>query len=272
MTEPDPPVWHIAAVLVVLGLASAGGLVFAPSPSTPSCGTNLLTSYCNLVRGNVTYASEDVEIPANASGWGPVTHLTFHGVQFRLWPELPSPDGVFLQGTGIEPDGVDLAFVVLPNNSSTAGNPPPTNGEVQTWFSPDGDFGVTWLGELGQWVSLRLSVADPGITYALESVTLAAVNAPQPENFTFQGVSFGLQVEGYFSPAGPSLVASVAEPNGTHVHLAEWAGPLLACGTVGDTPTGILDHSTCLYTGLPEQGVALLWDGYLTVTLMVRVG
>jgi hypothetical protein len=63
----------------------------------------------------------------------------------------------------------------------------------------------------------------------------------------------------------------VGEPNGTHVHLGVWAGPTLVCGTVGDTPPGILDNSTCLYTGLPEQGVALLWDAYLTVTSMVRV-
>lgn len=270
MRDGEVAVPQVIVVGVIVAAISFGGVAILstlPGPGIPSGPSS------PLVKG-VNYTSEVVQIPSNGNGWGPVSNITFNGINFRLWPEVLSPLAVFLQGTGTEPNGIDLAFFVSENNSSTGGNPPPTNESVRTWFAPDGSFGVTWLSGTRDSMDVRLSVAQPMLAYAEDSVTLnPIVNFSEtPSTVSYGGVTFHLQVFGWGTPAGPSLNASATEPNGTVNWLSLWNGPLVACAMWNGTPAWAFGNGnvTCLESGAPNHSVALIWDGYLGVTLMVR--
>lgn len=283
MTDRAPLSWQIAVLVVFLGIVSAAGLLYSAgstgtshSTSQPGtgCSDEKQSNQTQLPSGNVAYVSEDVEIPAAGSGWGPLTNVTYHGVEFRLWPEFESPWVHYLQGTGLESSGVDLAFVVFSNNSSDGGNPPPTNASVRAWLAPDGEFGVTWLSANQSAVDLELLVSDPSIEYAYHDVTLPSISSTgntSNQSVDFEGVCFTMEIVGWGSGAGPSIEASALEPNGTVVSLGMWDGPAVACSIVGNTPAGTLGNATCLEHGAPGHSVSLLWDGYLGLTLMVRL-
>jgi hypothetical protein len=277
MPYPETPAWQIAAVIVMIAVPSTGvilSLRVLSQTSLPAAGTpgSGIAGSCPLVRGNVTYVAEEVGIPAGGPDWGPLTNLTFQGVQFRFWPEFWSSGNVaYLQGTGTEPNGVDLAFVVFPNNSSF-GNPSLPNASVRTWLSPDGVFGVTWLSIHAQVLNVRLAVSQPLLTYASENVTLPPSSSMGNLAVTidFRCVSFTLQL-GEVTTAGTWIIASALEPDGTIVQLGIWAGPLVACGLMGPTPWGTLGNASCLESGAPDHSVALLWEGDTNVTLMIRL-
>lgn len=265
MSVPQFIVVTVIAIVVTLGVVA---LVSSLPRSGPSSGPS------SPLVGGINYSSEVVQIPANGSGWGPVSTISFDGVHFRLWPEILSPMAVFLQGTGTEPNGIDLAFFVSENNSSTGGNPPPTNESVRTWFAPDGSFGVTWLSGTRGSMDVRLSVAQPMVAYAEENVTLHPIVGlnETPSTVSFGGVTFRLQVLGWLSPAGPFLNASATEPNGTVNWFHLWNGPLVACTMWNGTPAWVFGNGnvTCLEGAAPDHTVALVWNGDLGVTLMVR--
>jgi len=270
MRDGEVAVPHAILVAVIVAAASLGSVAFLsalPSPAGP-------VHYPAPLSTPISYTSESVQIPANGSGWGPLSNITFGGVQFRLWPEFESPWETYVQGTGTEPSGIDLAFVVLENNSSIGGSSPPTNESVRNWFSPDGVFGVTWLSASEHSIAVKLWVARPLPVYAEESLTLNSLTGfnETPNNATFRGVSFHLQLAGWGAPAGPILNASATAPNGTVEWLSMWDGPLIACALAGNTPPWVFgsENVTCLERGAPDHSVALLWDGYLGVTLMVR--
>ncbi len=286
MASSTPPLWQVAALVVVLGVASVAGFLYASIPSSArgsstvpvlTCPSGALTNSSDGSNGGATYVSETVEVPEKGSGWGPVTNVSFQGVQFRLWPEFTSPGSAYLlQGTGQEPSGVGLAFVVFPNNSSFGGNPPPTNASVRTWFSPDGVFGVSWLSENGSAIEVDLSVAAPPLVYSSENVTLPSTSSSgndPPAVVHFNGVCFTLQVLDWGAPGGPTLNATAVPAQGGVVSLGLSAGPpRVACSVLGSIRSDILGNATCLESGSPDHSVALLGDGYLSVTLMVRVG
>jgi hypothetical protein len=92
-----------------------------------------------------------VLLPTNGSGFNGFSSFTFATVLFRLWVENESAWDSYIQGTGAEPQGPMLTFVVFTNNSSVGGYPhPPSNAILRTWFSPDGVFGLMWLGVVCQ--------------------------------------------------------------------------------------------------------------------------
>jgi hypothetical protein len=283
MAPSEVPRWQVAALFVVVVATSAGVLGYsATHPPVPPCATDPGATVCPPANGNITYSSEEVTIPANGSGFGPVSDLAFQGIQFRLWPEFLSPSTVYLQGTGTEPGGVDLAFIVFASNASVGGNPPPTNAEVQSWYSADGVFGVTWLGGTSSAVNVQLSVASPQPLYADENVTLpsqvasfnlsAGTENTTTETVGFHGVQFSLQLQNDFFVEG--LIASAQLANGTIVPLPlATGGPSpAACGITGDAPYDILGNATCLQAADPARGVGLVWGGGSTATLMVRIG
>lgn len=282
MGDATPPRWQIAVLLVFLVAVSLVGTLYSSprsgelqsrTTSLPTCAELRPSSGTEPPGGGARYVSENIQVPAAGSGWGPLTQVTFQGVQFRLWPEFASPEQVYLQGTGTEPNGIDLAFVVFSHNSTVGGNPPPTDASVRTWFSPDGVFGVIWLSSNPSAVEVELRVSDPLVEYAYENVTLSPITRSSDgvsESMDFDGVCFTLQVVDGISPGGPTLDASALEPNGTLVELGMSDGLLVACAIVGNTPGEALGNATCLESGTSDHSVALLWDGSFTVTLMVR--
>jgi len=224
----------------------------------------------------INYSMEVVQIPSNGAGWGPVTNTSFEGVRFLFCPEFLSSEWFYLQGTGTELNGIRLAFLVWQDNSSGIGTGSPLfpSEAIRSWFSPDGVFGVAWLSSTARSITVEISVASPLPRFSSENVTLnPIVNFTEvPKTTVYLGVTFSLQVLGWGTPAGPTLNATAAMPNGTTHSLSMWAGPLLACAAANNTPGWVADHATCLERGSPDHVVAVQWDSYLSVTLMVRVG
>ena len=273
----DPrPAWQIASAVAVLVVASTGVVLYSSTLTAPGCATTSGTP-CPLHRENVSYASEQVILPSHGAGFGPITSVTFDRVQFRLWPELQAASSAFVQGTGQEPSGVNLAFVVFPLGPPYGTGPTPANESAHPWFSPDGVFGVDWVPFSGSAITVALFVSDPLVTYDSFGVDLSpdlllpgwtaqqVVESPD-------GVDFYFGIAGWGSPAGPFLNATAVELHGETVFLGIWDRPLFACGLLGDTPSGVLENATCLESAAPDHAVALVWDGYLHVTLLVRVG
>ncbi|MCI4362785.1 MAG: hypothetical protein L3K13_00535 [Thermoplasmata archaeon] len=255
----------VAAILLV-GLLTVGAFA-----AVPRLRSSLSTPRPTATVGNLTYTSEDVTVPFNGTSWIGVTTNTFAGVSFQLWADTHPNFPYELQGTGTQPNGIDLSFVVFANNTEFGGGP--SNGSVQTWISPDGSFGLRWLGFVDHFVEVRLFVAAPPVRYDTKPVML---NSPSfsgtsaPVSTLFDGVLFRAAIANWGSPAGPSLNASATLPSGATVDLALWAGPLVACGTQGDVPPSVLKNATCLESADSAHRVALVWDGYETATLLVR--
>jgi len=258
----------VAVVAVAASLVLVGFLSIIPS-SGPA-------SVFRPPNGAITYTSETIQIPSNGSSWGPVTNASFEGVQFLLCPEFLSSSWFYLQGTGTELSGARFAFVVVQDNSTPFGNGSPLFPSigVREWFSPDGEFGVAWLSSTEHSITVQLSVANPLTVFFSEDVTLSPpINyTPAPKTVAYLGVTFSLRVLGWLTPAGPTLNATATMPNGTTYPLSMWEGPLYACASANGTPFWVPDNATCLAHGSPDHDVAILWDGYLNVTLMVRSG
>ncbi|HZY92855.1 MAG TPA: hypothetical protein VFG07_08845 [Thermoplasmata archaeon] len=275
MPEPQIPRWQTGAVVASVILASVIVLGLSGGPAPFPCVGAPPGGECGatLTRSNLTYATEDILVPTSGAGGSPVTQVSYQGVFFRMWPEHLSEGPPDLQGTGTEPNGVGLAFILLSSNLSTGGNPPPTNATVRTWFSPDGVFGAAWLALIGDSIEVQVAVTEPLLQFRAESVTLPPIGTGGMDSrtsFAFEGAAFSIQIVDWYSPAGPALNATVLEISGALVGLALWAGPLVACSVSGDTPPGILNNASCLESAAPDHGVALVWDGFLQVTLLVR--
>ena len=258
----------VAVVVVAVSLVLVGVFSIILSPKSPSV--------FEPPKGPITYASEITEIQSNGPPWGPVTNTSFEGVQFLLCPEFPSPSGFYLQGTGTELSGARFAFVVVSNNSTIFGNGSPLfpSVGVREWVSPDGVFGVALLSSTGHSITVQLSVANPLPALFTENATLNPIlNGTQaPKTVAYLGVTFSLQGLGWGGPGGPTLNATATMPNGTTYPLSMWDGSLYACGATNGVPSWVPDHATCLAHGSPDHDVAILWDGNLNVTLMVRSG
>src|SRR5208282_983852 len=142
------------------------------------------------------------------------------------------------------------------------------------WVSPDGVFGVALLSSTGHSITVQLSVANPLPALFTENATLNPIlNGTQaPKTVAYLGVTFSLQGLGWGGPGGPTLNATATMPNGTTYPLSMWDGSLYACGATNGVPSWVPDHATCLAHGSPDHDVAILWDGNLNVTLMVRSG
>ncbi|MGP8076430.1 MAG: hypothetical protein ACLP8Y_06850 [Thermoplasmata archaeon] len=225
--------------------------------------------------GPITYSAEIIKIQSSGPRWGPITNTSFEGVQFLFCPEFSSPSTFYLQGTGAELTGARFAFLVVENNSTAFGSGSlliPSVG-VREWFSPDGVFGVAWLSTTGHTTTVQLSVADPLPAFFSENVTLNPIaNFTQaPRTVAYLGVTFNLQGLGG-GPGGTALNATATMPNGTAYPLSMLARLLFACGSTNGVPFWVPDHATCLARGSPDHDVAILWDGNLNVTLMVRSG
>lgn len=269
MDRQNPRI-HVAIASLILTICAAAALY-------PSSGGSRLPEEGFIQHQNLTYSYVTVPVPSNGSQSGPVTWANISGFQFRIWPELSSPWEVYLQGTGREPSGIILAFVVFSNNSSIGGNPPPTNESVRSWYSPDGTFGVVLMSYTFDSFNVRLLVANPMISYDGMNATLS----PEPPhadensimnwtNVSWDGYAFDMGIVGSYSPAGPSLRTTVVATNGSSLSLNIWDGPLTACSIVGSTPLDILQGASCLETSGWNHSIALLWNGWLNVTLMVR--
>jgi hypothetical protein len=254
------------AVLLVAALLCLGALVTTPHLRVVSSPSSSTTSFANL-----TYASEVVSVPFGGMTWVGVTSDSFAGVNFRLWADASPSLPYQLQGTGTEPNGIDLAYVVFSNNTFTGGGP--TNESVQTWISPDGAFGVRWLGFVEQSIVVRLYVASPPVHYDLKVIALnppTTSGSSAPITTLFDGVFFQATIVGWYSPAGPSINASASLPSGATVDLSMWDGPLVACSVFGSIPSNVLGNSSCLESAGLSHQVALVWDGFESATLLVR--
>jgi hypothetical protein len=269
MAPPVIPRWQVAALLVVVVAASAGVLGYSathPLTATPYCATDPGAAECPPTNGNITYASEDVVIPFDASGPINVTNVSFLGVEFHVWPyDLPPPI-FFLQGVTTGPIGVNETFVVSPHGS---------------WYSPDGVFGVAWFSGTNDTIDARLSVADPAIVYAVDNLTpLWPDNGGSaPATVELGGVVFTWHT--WSAPLSGGIEATATFRNGMQVSLELTQGqPLLIACTGGPSAIhAVLVNSSCLEDGNPALGVAMAWTidvsthtAYNLLTLMVRVG
>jgi hypothetical protein len=135
-------------------------------------------------------------------------------------------------------------------------------------------FGIAWLSSAERSITVQLSVANPLPAFFSENVTLnPIVNFTDvPKTAAYLGVTFNLQGQGWGGPGGTTLNATATMPNGTAYPLSMWDGLLYACGSTNGVPSWVPDHATCLAHGSPDHDVAILWDGTLNVTLMVRSG
>jgi hypothetical protein len=267
MRSPDPELRYALAVLLVAALLSSGVLVLVPRLRPVSPRPTSTTNFANL-----TYASEDVSVPFDGMTWAGVTSETFAGVNFRLWADTSPNPPYELQGTGTEPNGIDLSYVVFANNSGFGGGP--SNASVQTWICPDGAFGVRWLGFVNDTVDARLYVANPAVRYDTKVVMLTIPSSlggsSPPVTTLFDGVLFTTGIANWFSPGGPSINASATLTTGAKADLSMWDGPLVACSVSGGAPSSVLGNATCLESAGLGHSVALVWDGYETATLLVR--
>jgi len=225
--------------------------------------------------GPITYSTEIFQIQSSGPPWGPITNTSFEGVQFLFCPEFSSLSTFYLQGTGAELTGARFAFLVVENNSTALGSGSPLipSVGVREWFSPDGVFGVAWLSTTGHSIAVELSVANPLPVFFSGNLTLKPiVNFTRaPETAVYLGVTFNLQGLGR-GPGGTMLNATATMPNGTAYPLSMLARLLFACSSTNGVPFWVPDHATCLARGSPDHDVAILWDGNLNVTLMVRSG
>ena len=213
-----------------------------------------------VLAGNLTYVSESIEVPANttnATSSGPLTEVSFQGVQFQLWPIVLSGQVYALDVAAAEPTGVTLAHGLFANRTA--------DPDGQNWTSPDGVLGASFVNATATSVGAVLRVAVPVPNFLR---TIAGVTPLSTQSYCFDRVQFQLSVVGYGSPGGDSLVALVTEPNGTVYQLVDSNGPpSFACGS--NFPS-ILPGATCLETASPDHGVAIVWDGQSTTYLFVE--
>jgi hypothetical protein len=257
----------LAASIILSGAAAA----FYP----PSSGGSK-SSGGSISIGNVTYRYDDVQLPTNGSGWNGLSSFSFGGVSLQVWVENESVWSSYIQGTGEEPGGPTLTFAVVANDGTIGGVPVTSSNLMErSWFSPDGVFGVTWMGEYLGETQLRLYVAYPLVAYRSEQVQLTPLPAGStgsapPSRVQFQGVSFVIDV-GY-TLEGEWIVANATFPNGSmaQLELADGGAVMLSCGISGDTPAWLFANSTCEESASSDGSVAMTWDYGQNVTLMVR--
>ncbi len=267
---PRSTPFHTTTVVVVLLVlsTSVGFLADSAVRPAPICPTRIGTATCAALPLNPRYDSRTVTIPANSTGWGPLSVLGFEAVQFRLWLASPSAYLRLVQGTASEPDGPELAFAVFASNNSLTEDP--SNDTSRAWFSPDGVFGVAWVGESGPLVTVRLYVADPMVRYGAESVSLVPTpfGAAVPGRILFLGVVFQLGESNLPPPTGPTRTATVELPNGTFYELSLWAGPRTACENFLG-PDDLFGSASCLESVSTGYEAGVVWTGPLTATLLV---
>jgi hypothetical protein len=265
----------VVVTLVILVSLVALALYLGPPSTKPThVVTPITTGQCVLKRGNITYVTQNVQIPTNGSGWGPLSAFSFQGISFRFWPQIYSTGDIYLQGTGQEPNGLTLAFQVFSNNS-TAGYLG-TGETAQNWSSPDGLFGVSWVTGNVTGIEAQLCVARPPFDLAYQNVLLNPLQGSTStlSSVTLKGVNFTLQLKNPPPPFGQGLFlyAYAKEANGTGVPLS-MGGPIpSACVLPVGVPTDVLGNVTCYEDGAPDYSLALAWDGSLNTTLMVRTG
>jgi hypothetical protein len=210
-------------VATPVAIATASLLPVSTSSSPTQFGCPLSTSLgsCWVVYGNTTFAARDITIPVAASGWGPATEVTWQNVHFRLWPERLGAFTSYLQGTGKSPTGVVYAFVIDPEASPPAGNLSFPGPSASSWYSPDGSFGVTWESQrAGSW-NVRLWAANPSPVFAVQQVVLPppTFSVGPTTSVDLSNVRLDLRIEGWGTPAGPSLNVSATEPEGIVIPL-----------------------------------------------------
>jgi len=270
MRGSRPTLWiaFLAAVLAALSVLAVYSFpALTQKPSLPLGGT--------LTYKNITYDYEVITIPSYGTGWGgPITNVTFEGVHFRLWPEGNSSSTIWLQGTAVGAGGVDLAFGSFADNQSAAFNPWPS---VDSWFSPDGAFGVTMIGYNGGSIEVRLYASNPPVTDAAETVPLDVIKylpngTTSPIRIDFGSVTLLIQVDPLLSAAFIHLNVSATLPNSTVESFSAWQGGSTRpwCGIVWGSPHDILAGATCAETFAPDHSVGMVWDSDLNITLLVR--
>jgi hypothetical protein len=267
MAPPEVPRWQVAALLVAIVATSAGVFAYsAVHPAAPYCVTDPGATVCPPADGNITYASEDVVIPFNASGPLNVTNVSFDGVMFHLWPfDLPPPIN-FLAGVATGPVGVNLTFVVSPHGS---------------WFSGDGVFGVAWFSGTNDTIDAELSVADPEIVYALENVTPVwpGNEGSAPATVDLAGVVFTWHTWAATISGGIDAIATLRNGTQVSLQLGQGQAVLFSCSGGPDAIRDLLVNSSCLEAANAALGVGMAWTVDVTahtdvnlLTLMVRVG
>ncbi len=246
-------------------LAAVAAVAVLTVPAGSPCAPGRYASSCPVGAGAITYDTLDVTVPQT----GNLTNVSFAGVAFHLWSAYGG-----LEGTATEPDGVTVDFFTSMAAELPAGAPGAVPARPPSWISPDGTFGVAVLGSSSGELYLELEVASPSVPYAEAPVTLQLENSSRtfPTAVLVQGVSFELAGVGQGPFEAPSLYANATEPNGTGVSLRLAAGPAepVACGAPSPTQSALLEQGVSLYAGALNDGLAVLWNGQLSVTLLVR--
>jgi hypothetical protein len=258
----------MAVVVVIVAIATVllpGGTTGAPA----ACDSHVLATGTPAT-SNLSYQYEVVTLPYRGGSGGPLTDLTFGGVRFLLWPEPEGSNSTQLVGRTDEPDGVDLTFVLLPNDGDTGGAP---NSTAPGWFAPDGAAGIVWIYSTNASLQLELSVATPPVTEAAENVTLPPssgdVNSSSSCRSDFEGYDLTFSRPGGGLPDGPRLNVSGSGPSGSLG--VELGGFLLSCNPPLGTPVTLEANATCYAVGTDDHGLTILWDGGADVTLLVRI-
>lgn len=259
--RPARRAWGVLAVaLASTALASA---VFLAVPGGSACTSGSYATYCPVGGGPIAYVTTNLSVPAS----GNVTDVGFAGVGFHLWSAYGG-----VQGTATEPGGLTLDFFVAMPGSIYAASVPALLPGATIWSSPDGNVNVLGLGSSEGLLDVQVQVASPIVLYASQTVTLETVNASRtaPATATLQGVDFSLIAGELVSSAGPFLYVNASEANGTTVVLHVWDGPLAVCTASTPETLDLIAEGFCLYAGAPQSGVGVLWNGGLSVTLLVR--